>query len=104
MARESRLYWAAQLSEYGESGLTVQEYRELKDLPYETIRNVRSHKLLLFFDQQSTAIVDNGELRSSSASDSALIAKSSPSEDVIRRYAETITCPPRCTAFLANPA
>ena len=38
MGREGRDYWAAQLSEYWESGLTIQEYSELKELPYESTR------------------------------------------------------------------
>ncbi len=32
MGREGRDYWEAQLSEYWESGLTIQEYSELKEL------------------------------------------------------------------------
>ena len=38
MGREERDYWEAQLSEYWESGLTIQEYSELKELPYESVR------------------------------------------------------------------
>ena len=38
MGREGRDYWEAQLSEYWESGLTIQEYSELKELPYESAR------------------------------------------------------------------
>lgn len=38
MGREGRDYWEAQLSEYWDSGLTVQEYSELKELPYESVR------------------------------------------------------------------
>ena len=38
MGREGRDYWEAQLSEYWESGLTIQEYIELKELPYESVR------------------------------------------------------------------
>jgi hypothetical protein len=38
MGREGRDYWVAQLSEYWESGLTIQEYSELKELPYESAR------------------------------------------------------------------
>ena len=38
MARELRQYWEEHLSEYWESGLTVQEYSELKELPYESVR------------------------------------------------------------------
>lgn len=38
MGREGREYWVEQLSEYWESGLTIQEYSELKDLPYESLR------------------------------------------------------------------
>ena len=37
MGREGRDYWEAQLSEYWDSGLTIQEYSELKELPYERI-------------------------------------------------------------------
>ena len=37
MGREGRDYWEAQLSEYWDSGLTIQEYSELKELPYEMI-------------------------------------------------------------------
>ena len=37
MGREGRDYWEAQLSEYWDSGLTIQEYSELKELPYESI-------------------------------------------------------------------
>ena len=33
MGREGRDYWEAQLSEYWDSGLTIQEYSELKELP-----------------------------------------------------------------------
>ena len=36
MGREGRDYWEAQLSEYWDSGLTIQEYSELKELPYES--------------------------------------------------------------------
>ena len=35
MARETRQYWDEQLAEYWDSGFTIQEYSELKDLPYE---------------------------------------------------------------------
>ena len=38
MGREGRDYWEAQLSEYWDSGLTIQEYSELKELPYESTR------------------------------------------------------------------
>ena len=38
MGREGRDYWEAQLSEYWDSGLTIQEYGELKELPYESVR------------------------------------------------------------------
>ncbi len=42
MGREGRDYWEAQLSEYWDSGLTTQEYSELKELPYEiTHRGIR---------------------------------------------------------------
>mgnify|MGYP001030876778 FL=1 len=37
MGREGRDYWEAQLSEYWDSGLTIQEYSEFKKLPYESI-------------------------------------------------------------------
>ena len=33
--RRGRDYWREQLSEYWDGGLTIQEYCELKDLPYE---------------------------------------------------------------------
>ena len=36
--RRSRDYWREQLSEYWDGGLTIQEYCELKDLPYESVR------------------------------------------------------------------
>ena len=36
MGREGRDYWETQLSEYWDSGLTIQEYSELKELPYES--------------------------------------------------------------------
>ena len=36
--RETRQYWINQLTEYWESGFTIQEYCELKDLPYESTR------------------------------------------------------------------
>ena len=35
MGREGRDYWEAQLSEYWDSGLTIQEYRQLT-LSYES--------------------------------------------------------------------
>ena len=38
MGREGRDYWEKQLSEYWDSGLTIQEYSELKELPYESTR------------------------------------------------------------------
>ena len=38
MGREGRDYWEAQLSEYWDSGLTIQEYSEFKELPYESTR------------------------------------------------------------------
>ena len=38
MGREGRDYWEAQLSEYWESGLTIQEYSKLKELLYESVR------------------------------------------------------------------
>lgn len=38
MGREGRDYWETQLSEYWDSGLTIQEYSELKKLPYESVR------------------------------------------------------------------
>ena len=38
MGREGRDYWVEQLSEYWESGLTIPEYSELKELPYESTR------------------------------------------------------------------
>ena len=34
MGREGRDYWEAQLSEYWDSGLTIQEYSELKERPH----------------------------------------------------------------------
>lgn len=36
--RQSREYWEQELSEYWDSGLTIQEYSELKELPYESVR------------------------------------------------------------------
>ena len=42
MGREGRDYWEAQLSEYWDSGLTIQEYSELKELPYESKRPASS--------------------------------------------------------------
>lgn len=33
--RRSREYWEQELSEYWDSGLTVQEYSDQKELPYE---------------------------------------------------------------------
>ena len=36
MGREGRDYWEEQLSEYWDSGLTIQEYSELIELPYES--------------------------------------------------------------------
>lgn len=38
MGREGRDYWEEQLSEYWDSGFTIQEYSELKELPYESTR------------------------------------------------------------------
>ena len=38
MGREGRDYWEAQLPEYWDSDLTIQEYSELKELPYESVR------------------------------------------------------------------
>ncbi len=36
--KRSRDYWREQLSEYWDGGLTIQEYCELKDLPYKNTR------------------------------------------------------------------
>ncbi len=33
---ETKQYWIDQLSEYWDSGLTIQEYCELKEVSYET--------------------------------------------------------------------
>ena len=33
MERGSREYWEEQLTEYWDSGLTIQEYSDLKDFP-----------------------------------------------------------------------
>ena len=38
MGGEGRDYWVEQLSEYWDSGLTIQEYSDLKELPYESVR------------------------------------------------------------------
>lgn len=38
MGREGREYWEGQLAEYWEGGLTIREYAELKELPYESLR------------------------------------------------------------------
>ena len=38
MGREGRDYWEAQLSEHWDSGLTIQEYSEQKELLYESTR------------------------------------------------------------------
>jgi len=35
---ESRQYWSAQLVEYWDSGFSIQEYCELKDLPFENTK------------------------------------------------------------------
>lgn len=37
MARETRQYWDEQLAEYWDSGFTIQEYSELKELSYERV-------------------------------------------------------------------
>lgn len=36
--RRGRDYWVEQLSEYWDSGSTIQEYSELKELPYKNAR------------------------------------------------------------------
>lgn len=38
MARETCHYWDEQLAKYWDSGFTIQEYSELKELPYENVR------------------------------------------------------------------
>ena len=38
---ETKQYWMDQLSEYWNSGFTIQEYCELKELSYESKRPVR---------------------------------------------------------------
>ena len=38
MGRKGCEYWMEQLSEYWESGLTIQKHRDLKELPYESVR------------------------------------------------------------------
>ena len=39
MGREGREYWLEQLSEYWDSGLTIPEYSDLKELSYESARH-----------------------------------------------------------------
>lgn len=51
--RRSREYWEQELSEYWDSGLTVQEYSELKELPYEK-SIFTSHKILTCYAQKET--------------------------------------------------
>ena len=36
--RRDRDYWQEQLSEYWDCSLTIQEYSELKNFPYESVR------------------------------------------------------------------
>lgn len=53
MGREGRDYWAEQLAEYWDGGLTIREYAELKELPYESLR--RWIRLLKDSEPQSKA-------------------------------------------------
>jgi len=39
---ESRQYWAEQLSEYWDSGFSILEYCELKELPFELFYSVKN--------------------------------------------------------------
>ena len=58
--REGRDYWEAQLSEYWDSGLTIQEYSELKELPYESTR--RWIRMLQKARQDGTSASESLEL------------------------------------------
>ena len=60
MGREGRDYWEAQLSEYWDSGLTIQEYSELKELPYESTR--RWIRMLQKARQDGTSASESLEL------------------------------------------
>ena len=62
--RRSREYWESQLSEYWDSGLRVQEYCELKELPYE---NVRRWIRRLKKERTEDAKVEFMEVKTSSA-------------------------------------
>ena len=60
MGREGQDYWEAQLSEYWDSGLTIQEYSELKELPYESTR--RWIRMLQKARQDGTSASESLEL------------------------------------------
>ena len=60
MGREGRDYWEAQLSEYWDSDLTIQEYSELKELPYESTR--RWIRMLQKARQDGTSASESLEL------------------------------------------
>ena len=67
MGREGRDYWEAQLSEYWDSGLTIQEYSELKELPYESLQKARQDDVS---DPESLELVEIKPLQTN-ASDSS---------------------------------
>ena len=56
--RRSREYWEQELSEYWDSGLTIQEYSDQKELPYEiTHRWIRvSQKTLKCIDSYAPSV------------------------------------------------
>ena len=54
MGREGRDYWEAQLSEYWDSGLTIQEYSDQKELPYEI-----THRWIRVVSQKTLKCIDS---------------------------------------------
>jgi hypothetical protein len=66
--RRGRDYWEEQLSEYWDSGLTIQEYSELKELPYKNTR------------RWIAALKRDRESKSNTSGDLGLVEVSLPAE------------------------
>ena len=76
MGREGRDYWEAQLSEYWDSGLTIQEYSELKELPYESTRRwIRVLQKARQAESEPLELVEAGSLIAGSGTVSGILLR-----------------------------
>jgi len=102
MRRGGRAYWEEQLSEYWESGLTIQEYGELKDLPYESLR--RWIRLLKDGDPKAeSSPVELVEVVSSTPGDSGVGLKVGEIEILLEKGFDSLTLREVLTLLRESP-